>query len=81
MANIAGVEPSKPRICGKMGNRNNAAGADVGIQEYFHLNIYIPFLDHIIMELETQFDRKYFTYLTDTAVIILLFVYVRINYI
>lgn len=52
----AGVELTMPRICSRMTSRSNAPS--VSVKEYFYRNVYLPFLDHLLMELESQFTRK-----------------------
>ena len=53
IANKVEVQPTRPRSAGRMQNRANAPSESV--QEYFLRNMAIPFIDHIIMELEARF--------------------------
>jgi hypothetical protein len=48
------VEPSKPRTCVHQRNRPNAE-ADT-VEEWYRVNVAAPFLDHIIVELDSQFS-------------------------
>ena len=48
------VQPSKPRSCVHQRHRPNA-DADT-IEEWYKVNVALPFMDHIIVELETQFS-------------------------
>lgn len=55
MADALGVEPSMPRVARKQMHRANATSD--GPRQYYHRNIAVPFLDHIISELDTQFSE------------------------
>ena len=48
------VEPCKPRNCARQRHRPNADAES--IEEWFRKNVAIPFLDHIITELDTRFS-------------------------
>ena len=48
------VQPSKPRSCVHQRHRPNT-DADT-IEEWYKVNVALPFMDHIIVELETQFS-------------------------
>lgn len=56
MAEKANVEPTKPRNVQRNSNKANAP-ADTA-QQYYKRNVYLPLLDHIAMELDTQFTSK-----------------------
>ena len=56
MAVSVNVEPVKPRTVGRSTMRANAPACSV--EEYYYRNCYIPLLDHIRTELDTQFDGK-----------------------
>ena len=62
MAQLAGVSPCLPRICSRMANRGNAStdSNDIAdpIARHYAVNLYYPFLDHIICELDEQFTSK-----------------------
>ena len=55
MASQVGVKPSKPRISGMQLHRSNAP-ADT-IKDHYLKNVAIPFLDHIIVQLDTRFTK------------------------
>lgn len=59
MAQDAGVEPSKPRSVTRMMSRPNAPASTV--QDYYLRNTYLPLLDHIISELDSQFSGEFTT--------------------
>ena len=56
MAEKVNVEPAKPRTTGRQRHRANAPAESV--KEYYMNNIAIPFLDHIISELDARFSSK-----------------------
>ena len=53
MAAAVDIEPAKPRTCARQKNRPNAEAETV--EEWYKVNVAIPFLDHIITELGSQF--------------------------
>ena len=48
------VEPTKPRTCARQMHRPNADAESV--EDWYRVNVAIPFIDHIITELESQFS-------------------------
>ena len=54
MAAAINVEPSTPRSCSRQRHRANVETTTT--EEWYKLNVTIPFLDHIICELEMQFS-------------------------
>lgn len=52
MAASVDVEPYKPRNCARQKNWPNVASED-----WFKVNVAIPFLDHVITELDSQFTQ------------------------
>lgn len=56
LAALAGVCPRQPRVCTSMTHRANAPAPT--IYEHYRINLYTPFLDHIIVELDTQFTGE-----------------------
>ena len=48
------VEPSKPRTCIRQRNRPNAEAETT--EEWYRVNVAVPFLDHIISELDSKFS-------------------------
>ena len=56
------VDVKKPRICGRQTNRQNAIGSAVSglseiqlVEEHFRINVTIPFLDNVVMQLQNRF--------------------------
>ena len=54
MAEAAGVDPTTPRVCGRQSTRCNIPTGTV--QQHYQLNVAIPFVDHVINELEQRFS-------------------------
>ena len=54
MAAAVNIEPSKPRTCVCQRNRPNAEAETV--EGWYKVNVTIPFLDHVIAELDSQFS-------------------------
>lgn len=53
-----GVEEHLPRLVGKQINRPNYAASSTDPSDYWKQSIYIPILDHVIMDLETRFQTE-----------------------
>ena len=49
------TEPSLPRLCGRQRHRPNVPAQSPS--EYFRRTISIPVLDHLLLEMETRFDK------------------------
>ncbi len=54
MGESVNVDPSKPRSCARQHNRPNAAAEN--IEDWYRINVAIPFIDHIITELDSEFS-------------------------
>ena len=54
MANAVNTNISRPRNCRRQMHRPNAYVE--GIEEWYRINVAVPFLDHIISELNAQFS-------------------------
>ena len=54
MAVSVSVQPCKPRTCGQQRNRPNVA--TVSIEKWYKINVAIPFIDHIINDVEAHFS-------------------------
>ena len=54
MATSVDTEPCKPRSCARQTNRPNVA--TLTVEEWYKVNVAIPFLDHIITDLESRFS-------------------------
>lgn len=50
------VQESSPRLAGRQTQRHNVQAANA--KDYYRLNLMIPFLDHMITELDTRFDSQ-----------------------
>ena len=48
------VSVSKPRTVGRQRHRDNAPAKTVA--DYYKINLMIPFLDHILMEMDSRFS-------------------------
>ena len=48
-----GIEPSKPRNCGRQQHRANAEATTV--EAWYRVNVAIPFVDHLIEDIGAQF--------------------------
>jgi len=55
MAQIAGIELTKPRLCTRQRNRANISHENQTVENYWRLNLFLPFLDHTIQQLNTRF--------------------------
>ena len=55
MARSVDVEPRKPRTCSRQRDQPNVQLDS--IEEWYKVNVAIPFLDHIISELNSQFSQ------------------------
>ena len=59
MASTVGVTIKKPRIAGVQTHRENAGSVDQTSTTYYRLNLFYPFIDHVITELETRFSNDH----------------------
>ena len=55
VANSVDVKLSVPQKCGKQTHRNNVVAGSA--PEYFKRSVFIPYLDHLIMELGSRFSH------------------------
>src|SRR5664279_5372783 len=54
-AESEGISVVKPRVSGRQTHRSNtAAGPDDTPQQYWKINLFLPFLDHLIIQLEDR---------------------------
>ena len=53
------LELRKPRITSKQMHRPNAGGISVSVSEYYKINIFFPFIDHVLEELSTRFSSQF----------------------
>ena len=54
MAATLDVQPSKPRNCARQRHRPNADAET--IESWYRVNVAVPFMDHILQELDSQFS-------------------------
>ena len=54
-----GVNVVKPRIARIQCHRANAGDVDQSCSEYYRINVYYNFIDHVIRELETRFSSDH----------------------
>ena len=57
MASRVGVEPSGPRIAARQRQRSNIPAESP--EEYYHRNLAIPLLDHVLSQLDSRFSGNY----------------------
>ncbi|KAF0724972.1 zinc finger MYM-type protein 1-like [Aphis craccivora] len=55
IATKVNVEIKTPRVCGRQTNRVNIQSSP---EEYYHISIFIPFLDNILLQLQTRFNQQ-----------------------
>ena len=53
------LELRKPRITSKQMHRPNAGGISVSVSVYYKINIFFPFIDHVLEELSTRFSSQF----------------------
>lgn len=68
----AAIIPTKPRTCGRQQHRLNAGAEDCSIEDYYRINMFIPFVDRVQMQLATRFppetkDAFYASYFTKSG--------------
>ena len=60
IANVIGVEVRKPRVACIQRHRANAGHSrDQSSSDYFKINFFYPFIDHVVEELETRFANAH----------------------
>ena len=55
LADKIGATISVPRITGRQEHRNNAAS--VNLESHYHVNVAIPFIDHLLEEMSSRFSE------------------------
>ena len=58
MAEKVGIEPEKPRVARRQAHRSN--NPSTSVEEHYRVNAAIPFLDHVIENLNNKFDSEKF---------------------
>ena len=59
IASAVGITIIKPRSVGLQRHRANAGAVDQSPSDYYRINVYYPFIDHVIGELETRFSSDH----------------------
>lgn len=59
VATTTGITISKPRTARIQCHRANAGPLDQSCSEYYRINVYYPFIDHVIKELDTRFSNDH----------------------
>lgn len=61
IAEVIDVEVKKPRVTGSQRHRANAGhdGSDQTISDYYKINVYYAFIDHVVEELDTRFPATH----------------------
>ncbi len=54
-----GTTIDKPRTARLHCHRANAGAVDQSCSDYYRINVYFPFIDHIVKELETRFSSDH----------------------
>ncbi len=67
LASTINVQPSIPRTCGIQRHRDNLPAADP--LEYYKRSLLIPFLDHMISQIETRFSGNNTSLMKGLAII------------
>ena len=56
LASATGITVVKPRTARVQCHRANAGASDQSCSDYYKVNVYYPFVDHVISELDTRFS-------------------------
>lgn len=56
VASSVGVMVAKPRTARMQCHRANAGDVDQSCSDYYRINVYYSFIDHVIREVETRFS-------------------------
>ena len=59
LSSTVGITIDKPRTARVQCHRANAGAADQSCSDYYRINVYYPFIDHVIKELETRFSSDH----------------------
>ena len=58
ISNDVGCEISVPRIAGRQTNRANSVIQGGTTEDYYRMNVAVPFIDHLLQELLTRFEQE-----------------------
>ena len=56
LASTTGIFVVKPRTARLQQHRANPGSTDQSSSDYYCINVYYPFIDHVIQELDTRFS-------------------------
>ena len=56
LSSATGITVVKPRTARVQCHRANAGASDQNCSDYYKINVYYPFVDHVISELDTRFS-------------------------
>ena len=59
LASTIGATIDKPRTARLQCHRANAGDPEQSCVDYFLINVYYPFIDHVVKELETRFTSDH----------------------
>ena len=59
LASTVGLTIEKPRAARAHIHRSNVGSVDQSSSTYYRLNMFYPFIDHVITELETRFSNDH----------------------
>lgn len=59
LASTVGLTIEKPRTARKQIHRGNVGSVDQSSSTYYRLNVFYPFIDHVVTELETRFSNDH----------------------
>ena len=59
IASTVGIAVIKPRTARSQQHRANAGTTDQSNSDYYRINVFYPFIDHVIKELETRFSNDH----------------------
>ena len=59
LASTLGLSIEKPRTARVQTHRSNTGSVDQSSSTYYQLNVFYPFIDHVINELETRFSHDH----------------------
>ena len=54
----AGIEITKPRTTTSQRHRENAGQPDQTASDYYRVNVFYPFIDHVLQELQNRFNPE-----------------------
>ena len=69
MTSTVGLIIEKPRAARAQIHQNNVGSVDQSSSTYYRLNVFYPFIDHVITELETRFSNDHEGFVADQHLI------------